>query len=237
MILVLAGTTEARALCRRIADLEVTASLAGVTEAPKTLGVPTRIGGFVGGDGFLEFCKNNGVEAVVDATHPFAAPITERTYRLCTQARIPYLRLERPAWTVKPSWHRVRDAASAAATIPNGARVFLATGRQTLQEFEALGKAEVFVRVVEDTGAEFPFERGRFVFGLPSKSVEEEKALLSMLGVDYLVTKNSGGSDAKLRAAEELGLSIIVIERPEMAARPLVATVEEAEAWVRARCR
>lgn len=237
MILVLAGTIEARALCRRIADLEVTASLAGVTEAPKTLGVPTRIGGFGGGDGFLEFCKNNGIEAVVDATHPFAVRITERTYRLCTQARIPYLRLERAAWTVKPTWHRVRDAASAAAAIPYGAQVFLATGRQTLQEFEALGKAKVFVRVVEDTGAEFPFERGRFVFGLPSKSVEEEKALLSMLGVDYLVTKDSGGSDAKLRAAEELGLSIIVIERPEMAARPLVATVEEAEAWVRARCR
>lgn len=236
MILILAGTREARELCALVSDMDVTASLAGVTEAPFKLGVPSRVGGFGGGEQFLEYCKNNMVEGVVDATHPFAAKITERTHRICTEAGIPYLRLERPAWGLRQGWLLVADAAAAVQVVPKGARVFLATGRQTLGAFAGLDAAEVYVRVVDETGAPFPFPNGRFVFGLPSSSVEEEKALFSMLGIEWLITKNAGGSDAKLSAAEELGIKVVMIERPKLDIGGIVETPAEAAAWVRARC-
>ncbi len=236
MILILAGTYEARKLCEMVSDLDVTASLAGVTAAPVDLGVHTRVGGFGGDAGFLNYCKNNCIRAVVDTSHPYAAKITERTFRLCAKMNVPYLRLERSAWPIRKNWTAAPDVEAAIRAIPNGAHVFLATGRQTLGEFQGLSKAEVYVRVVDETDAAFPFPKGRFIYGLPSKNVEDEKALFSLLGVRWLITKNSGGNDAKLRAADELGISVVMIERPALSAGPIVETPEQAAAWIRAQC-
>lgn len=236
MILILAGTYEARKLCELVSELDVTASLAGATAAPADLKVRTRLGGFGGDFGFLNFCKNNGVKAVVDATHPYAAKITERTFRLCSEISVPYLRLERSAWPIRKNWTAVPDVQAAIRAVPNGERVFLATGRQTLDEFRELSKAEVYVRVVDETESEFPFPKGRFIYGLPSRNVEEEKALFSLLGVRWLITKNSGGNDAKLQAADELGISVVLIERPSLGVGPIVETPAQAAAWIRAQC-
>lgn len=237
MILILAGTSDARRLCGLVSDCPVIASLSGATDRPKSLGVETRIGGFGGAEGFISYINNNGIKAVVDATHPFASLITERSYRLSKELGIDYLRLERPAWPMRHEWHSVANEAEAISLVPAGVRVFLATGRQTLGAFEGLKKAEVFSRVVDKTSDPFPFERGRFIFGKPAGSVEEEIALFQMLGIDWLITKNSGGpSDAKLAAAEALGIEVIMLGRPELHVAPVVSTPEEAAEWVRARC-
>ena len=69
-------------------------------------------------------------------------------------------------------------------------------------------------------------------------SVADELALMREHAVDVVVTKDSGGhlTEAKLTAARELGIPVVLVRRPAAARRgQTVATVEEALAWVRRR--
>ena len=75
-VLILGGTTEARHLAERLAgrtDLAVTVSLAGRTTAPAAQAAPVRIGGFGGVEGLARYLINERVDALIDATHPYAA--------------------------------------------------------------------------------------------------------------------------------------------------------------------
>jgi precorrin-6A/cobalt-precorrin-6A reductase len=234
-VLVLAGTGEARALCARLQGrVEVLASLAGAVRRPLALSVPTRVGGFGGEAGFLEVLAAEGIGAVVDATHPFAVRITARTADLCAREGVPYLRLERPGWREGPGdrWTWVADAGGAVAAVPDGAVVFLATGRQSLPEFAGLTGA-VWCRVIDPPEVAFPLPRGGWVVGRPPFTVESEVALFWQLGVEVLVAKDSGAADAeaKLAAARVLGLPVVMLRRPA-AMGPMVETVDAAVDWV-----
>jgi len=239
MILILAGTAEARALAGALAQrrIPVLASLAGAVRAPGALPVPMRIGGFGGAAGFLDCLAQQRVARVIDATHPFAARITARTAALCADVGMPLLRLERPGWQAGPQdrWTWAAELPGAAALVPPGARVFLATGRQSVAGFARLD-ATVFVRVIDPPEAPFPM-RGDWVQGRPPFALGDEVALLRRLGITHLVAKDSGGTDnrAKLDAARILGLPVIMIRRP---APPqglaIVAAVTQALAWAMA---
>ena len=237
MILVLAGTREARDLCATLAStgLAGMASLAGVTRAPMELALPVRTGGFGGDDGFRAFLRDHRPRAVIDATHPFAVHITPRTARLCAEASVPCLRLERPGWTAGPGdlWTRIADPARASDHIPPGARVFLATGRQSLAAFDLPGRT-LFLRVVDPPGAPFPGQ-GHWVVGRPPFTEAADRQLFTDLRIDWLVAKDSGGAGnrGKLDAARALSLPVLMIDRPP-AVGPTVATVAQAMAWVRA---
>ena len=100
-ILVLGGTAEARALAARLADkgAAVMLSLAGVTRAPRDQGVPTRIGGFGGAEGLGRYLRENGVDLLVDATHPYAATISDNASRAATDVGLPIVALRRPPWS------------------------------------------------------------------------------------------------------------------------------------------
>ncbi len=119
MILVLAGTGEARELAAMMAREEIAAeaSLAGVTGRPEALDLPTRVGGFGGDVGFRAYLAGRHVRAVVDATHPFAAGISQRTARVCHELGIAYCLLRRPAWQAGSGdrWHAVSGAGDVAA--------------------------------------------------------------------------------------------------------------------------
>lgn len=232
-VLVLAGTAEARAFCAR-APCAVLASLAGAVRRPLAQGVPTRVGGFGGEAGFLRVLREEGIGAVVDATHPFAARITARTVDLCAREGVPYLRLERAGWRAGPGdrWTWVDDAAGAVGVIPEGAAVFLATGRQTVGEYAGLS-GPVWARVIDPPEEDFPLARGGWVTGRPPFSLESEVALFRRLGVDWIVAKDSGAVEAegKLAAARALGLPVAMIRRPSPV-EPRVETVEAALDWV-----
>ena len=97
-VLLLAGTGEARQIAWGLADsgIDIVASLAGATRSPMTLPVPTRVGGFGGEDGFRAYLKDARITSVLDATHPFAARITNRTARVCADLGLPHAVLVRP---------------------------------------------------------------------------------------------------------------------------------------------
>ena len=240
-LLLLAGTGEARRIAWALADsgVPVVASLAGATRAPEPLPVPTRVGGFGGAAGFCAYLAEAGITAVIDATHPFASAISQRTARICAELRLPYLYVNRPAWVPGPAdrWTAIAREEDAAKLIPPGATVFLATGRQTLERFAGLEGRRVICRQIDPPTAPFPFEGGEFCIGRPPFSVAREVALFTELGVEWLVVKNSGGSESrsKLDAAAELGLPVLMLKRPvPPEGAPQASTVAAVADWVRA---
>ncbi|KRS17339.1 cobalt-precorrin-6A reductase [Roseovarius indicus] len=237
-LLLLAGTGEAQQVAKALVerDIPAVASLAGATRAPKPTGLPTRIGGFGGEEGFAAFLEAEGITAVLDATHPYAHRISERTARICKEKSVPYCQILRPEWIPGPKdrWTQVQREEDVAALVPEGATVFLATGRQTLDRFANMGHAQLICRQIDPPDRPFPFVNGRFLVGRPPFSVEEERNLFQELGVDWLVVKNAGGAAAmsKLVAARELGLDVAMIVRPPQPDALKVASVAEALDWV-----
>lgn len=239
-LLLLAGTAEARALAARLAGdarVEVIASLAGETRVPAELGVPVRVGGFGGEAGQEKFILDNGIGAVIDATHPFAARISRRTRAICARLGLPCLQVLRPGWLPGPGddWRFVDAEEEVAAVLPERATVFLATGRKTLERFGGLQGHRVFCRRIDPPEGPFPLPGGDFVLGRPPFTVEEEMALFQRLGIGVLVVKDAGGgSDAKLAAARALGMPVVVIRRPQQPPGDKAESVEAALGWLKA---
>lgn len=222
-VLVLGGTTEARRLAAELAaraGVRVTTSLAGRVSRPGALEGDVRVGGFGGAEGLAEWLREHGVDALVDATHPFAAGITANAARAATATGLPLLVLRRPGWQPGPGdrWHFVDSLAEAAELLPRiGRRVFLTTGRLGLAAFAGLADLHFVARSVEPPEPPMPprldvlLARGPF-------TVADESALLREHRVDVVVTKDSGGeaTAAKLTAARHLGLPVVVVRRPPL---------------------
>lgn len=236
-ILLLAGTGEARALAKLLADhgQEVLASLAGVTRAPASYPVPTRIGGFGGKAAQQAFMTKHGFDAVVDATHPFAAQISSRSHEISRILSIPYLRLLRSEWRAESGddWCFIDQPGEASAHIPTGARVFLATGAASVADWAELAEGRtLFCRRVDATDDPFPYDGG-WIVGRPPFSLEEELNTLRSLSITHLVSKNAGGpTSAKLLAARQLGLPVVMLNRPALPDCDCVEIPDEALAWL-----
>jgi precorrin-6A/cobalt-precorrin-6A reductase len=236
MILVLGGTAEARELAAELdgAGIAVTSSLAGRVANPRLPPGQVRVGGFGGPAALAGWLREQGVRAVVDATHPFAERISASAARACPEAGVPVLRLERPGWHERPGdrWHRVPDLAAAAQRIPQlGSRTLLTTGRQGLASF-AETDAWFLVRCVEPPDPPLPV-RHELLLGRGPYTLTGERALIERFEIDVVVTKDSGGrlTEAKLDAARELGLPVIVVDRPPRPSMDAVVTVAEAVSW------
>ncbi|WP_043671250.1 cobalt-precorrin-6A reductase [Streptomyces xylophagus] len=222
-ILVLGGTTEARELAAELAarpGVRVTTSLAGRVSRPGALAGDVRIGGFGGAEGLAAWLREHRVDAVVDATHPFAESITANAARAATATGLPVVVLRRPGWRPGPRdrWHPVDSLAEAADVLPGlGRRVLLTTGRLGLAAFAHLAQLHFVVRSVEPPeppmppDAEVLLARGPF-------TVADEAALLRAHRIDVVVTKDSGGAAtaAKLTAAREAGVPVVVVRRPRL---------------------
>lgn len=237
-ILLLGGTYEGREIARAL-DLRganFISSLSGATRSRAAIAGRLRVGGFGGDDGFRAFLSSEGISAIIDATHPFAARISERTARIARESDIPCLHVVRPEWTAQPgdNWTFVDDEAEVADLVPSGAVVFAATGRQTLARFANLGHAWLIMRQIDPPEAPFPYENGEFLVGRPPFSVADEIALFRQRRVDVLVAKNAGGemSATKLIAARELGLPVILVRRPTPPAGERTGTVQGALDWL-----
>lgn len=237
-VLLLGGTAEARELAAALTrdGVPVISSLAGRVADPRLPEGEVRVGGFGGPDGLARWLLDNRIAAVVDATHPFAERISASAATACGSAGLPLLRLERPGWTAGPGddWRRVGDTASAAALIEDlGDRVFLTTGRQGLAAFAEV-PAWFLVRCIDTPEPPLPV-RHELVLDRGPYTLEGELALMERHRINLLVTKDSGGrlTEAKLAAARDRGVPVIVIQRPARPELPTVHDVEGAVGWLR----
>lgn len=190
-------------------------SLAGVTKYPKLPQGRWRSGGFGGADGLAKFATFEGVGAIVDATHPFAENISINAAKAATKLNLPLIRLCRPPW-VKPQkakWVRAESLTEAVSKIPVGKRVFLTTGRQNLKPLLERRDLSVLVRTVDPVPVP---DHWVAICQRPPFSYAEELAILREHKIDVLVTKNAGGKAvaAKLQAASDLGIVVVMIDRP-----------------------
>nr|WP_033323207.1 cobalt-precorrin-6A reductase [Actinomadura atramentaria] len=236
-VLVLGGTGEARRLAELLADrpgVHAVTSLAGVTEHPVLPAGDVRVGGFGGADGLAAWLAAERIGAVVDATHPFARVMTDAAVVAARSADVPLVVLRRPGWTERPGdrWIRVPSLAAAAANLP-GERVFLTTGRKDLTPFTDDARRWFLIRSVDAPEPPLP-PRHAIVLARGPFTVDEERALFREHRIDAVVTKDSGSpmTEAKLTAARELGLPVVMVDRPPLPDVPRVETVEEALAWL-----
>jgi precorrin-6A/cobalt-precorrin-6A reductase len=238
-VLILGGTGEARELAAALHRdrIAVISSLAGRVARPRLPVGEVRIGGFGGSGKLARWLTEQGIGAVVDATHPFAERISASAARATAEAGVPLLRLERPGWHEREGdrWTRVDDLDEAAALIPQlGMRVLLTTGRQGLPAFAGVQEAFFLVRCVDPPDPPLP-PRHELLLDRGPYTLAGELGLIDAHAIDLVVTKDSGGAltVAKLDAARERGLPVIVVRRPSRLATASVASVADALAWVR----
>jgi precorrin-6A/cobalt-precorrin-6A reductase len=237
-VLILGGTGEARRLAAALVDegADVVSSLAGRVADPLLPRGEVRIGGFGGAAGLAAWLRAHPVQSLVDATHPFAATMTASAAAAASETGTSLLRLQRPGWSAQAGddWRWVDSLAEAAVAVAGFGSVFLTTGRQGLDAFARL-TGRCVVRSVDPPSPPLP-ERTTVLLARGPFTVPDELALMREHGIDVVVTKDSGGSmtAAKLTAARELGLPVVLVRRPAVPPGvPTVATVEQALAWVR----
>ena len=238
-ILILGGTTEAAQLAvAAAADPRycVTTSLAGRTRAPAPL-PGLRIGGFGGVGGLLRFLHESATKCVIDATHPFAAQISAQASKACTAANLPRLVLQRPPWTAVAGdrWASAATIAGAAKLLrPEWRRVFLSTGRKELGPFAGKPNVWFLVRIVDGFVSDLGLANSGVIVGRGPFELAQERTLLSNLRIASLIVKNSGGAGtyAKLTAARELGLPVVMVERPPAVLGERVESTGEALRWL-----
>lgn len=245
-LLILGGTSEAAALARALTaqhpGLTVITSLAGATSKPaQDLRGTVQVGGFGGADGLAAFLKEQAIDAVIDATHPFAAQITQNAVDACTAANVARLRLDRPQWPHPQNTDVVfvPDMTEAAhLLVRTGSQAaFLTVGRKSLGAFQGLDKTHLLVRLIEEPQEPLGLDHYTVVTGRPPFDVAHEEALMRTHHIDTLVSKASGGeaTHAKLIAAENVRARIILIRRPVPPDGARVMSVKDALAWVRDR--
>ncbi len=239
-ILLLGGTTEAREIAEALAprgDIALTVSLAGRTRNPLALPVPVRTGGFGGADGLADHLRAQAIDALLDATHPYAAGIAANAAEAARRTGVPLLALVRPEWTAVPG-DRWRSAASVEAaiaalgTVPR--RVFVALGRNEVRGIEAAPQHDYLIRSVDPVEPPPAVPRLRRIEARGPFRDEDERTLLAGHGAEVVLAKNSGGSAGygKIAAARALGIEVILVARPARPRVPTARSVAEALAWI-----
>ncbi|WP_207458898.1 cobalt-precorrin-6A reductase [Azospirillum sp. SYSU D00513] len=238
--LILGGTTEAMALSRLLAGhaaVAATVSLAGRTKRPVLPPLPTRIGGFGGVEGLKAYLTEEGIRAVVDATHPFADGMSANAATACRALGLPLLVLTRDPWVPGPEdrWIGVPDMEAAAEAVrPLGPSIFLTVGRQELEPFEAVPEKNYLIRAVDPPDPMPALPNHRLLLDRGPFTLEGELALLDGHRIGALVSKNSGGraTEAKLAAARARGIPVVMVERPRGNGVPETHDPAEALRWL-----
>lgn len=226
-------------MARRLAaaGMDAVFSYAGRTEAPVPQPLPTRIGGFGGVPGLVGHLTSEGFTHIIDATHPFAAQMSRNAQEASRLTGIPLITLQRPDWVAGAGdvWQHVADIPAAVSALPETpARVFLAIGKQNLSAFSAKPQHHYLLRLVDPPDADLPLPKTSVVIAKGPFDVMGDTALLQSHGITHIVAKNAGGSgaEAKLIAARNLGLPVILINRPNLGETKVVDSVDKVMDWL-----
>ncbi len=205
-------------------------SLVGATRNPLTQA--HRTGGFGGVAGLIAYLQENAFQGIVDATHPFAAQMSQNAFDASKALGLPLLRLERPPWPNAQGWLVAKDLTQAAEALPAGARAFLSVGRQSLSPFLTRKDVWFLTRSIEPAPQLPP--HGITILQRPPFTLAGEIDLMKIHSITHLVSKNAGGAAtrAKLEAAATLGIKVTMVNRPRLPNALTVETAAQAVKWV-----
>jgi precorrin-6A/cobalt-precorrin-6A reductase len=238
-LLILGGTGDAQQLAaatQHISELTVISSLAGRTQQPALPHGQVRTGGFGGEQGLIDYLRDHQIDLVIDATHPFARQISENAAAAVGFLGLPFLIFERSAWQSTPAdrWLEVPDHITAAELLPNLAqRIFLTIGRQEVSKYAHLTDLWFLMRSI-DPPDPTTMPPGELLLAKGPFQIAAEQELLMKYHIRAIVSKNSGGSAtyAKIVAAQELGLPVIMIQRPPAPQGDRATSLEQAIEWL-----
>jgi precorrin-6A/cobalt-precorrin-6A reductase len=238
-VLLLGGTSEASALARLFAaqGIAATLSYAGRTDTPLAQPVPVRIGGFGGVAGLVNYLHDHRVTHLVDATHPFAATMSRHAVEAARLAGVDHIALTRRAWEPVSGdrWTRVADIDGAVAALAGQPRrVMLALGRMHVEAFAAQPQHHYLLRFVDPPEQPPILPRHSLIVDRGPFTAARDSALMQAHAIDMVVCKNAGGSgaEAKLIAARELGLPVLMIDRPAVPGRLQNYRPEDVLMWL-----
>ena len=164
-------------------------------------------------------------EMVLDATHPYAAEVTENIRTACQNTGLEYRRVLREAGAYQDQAVYVPDTQAAIEFLEGTeGNILLTTGSKELGKYTALSDAgeRIYARVlslpsVMETCKGYGFE-GKHLIGMQGPfSMELNAAMLRQFDCKYLVTKDTGkagGFQEKIDAALSCGTVPVIIGRP-----------------------
>ncbi len=231
MILLLGGTIDARNIAKKLSSNKIPFISTAVSEYGKSLALEVsenveKI--MLEKEMFASFLKDKSIDAIIDATHPFAKLISENAIIASDQANVPYFRYERPFGKEEVSEKilYVNDLDSAQrAALEKGDHILLTTGSRGIQNFsELIAKKKVFARVLPDIDSidaciKAGLSIGQIIAMQGPFSYEHNALIIKEKAIDLLITKDSGlsgGTDKKIAAAIDAAIQIIIIKRPEI---------------------
>ena len=199
--------------------------------------ISVRVQGFTAAS-LTQFLVQHRIGVVLDATHPFAVRITRMAAAVCHELGTPYVRYERPDWEPPAGAVYVDSYTEAARTLPSlGSRIMLTIGAKQLKHFASLHEQlTLFARILPSPvsvqqALDAGFTQAHILALRPPFSKAFNRSLLEEYRADVLVTKASGadgGVVEKVMAARELGLTTLIIRRPELHGYPSVSTIPAA---------
>ena len=216
-ILLLGGVTEALAMARRLGPQHIY-SLAGVGRVPADLPCEVRVGGYGGAEGLAQYIRQQRIDLLLDATHPYAAQISHNAVSAAALAGIPCWALRRPAWQPQAgdNWREVADWAELVEALKPFQRPLFTLGREPLEHLHEIPEGQFWTLRALDTypgnaRCEVIGARGPFV-------IDDERALFAQRRIDVLISKNSGSSatEPKLEVARERGTPVLILKRPKL---------------------
>jgi precorrin-6A/cobalt-precorrin-6A reductase len=239
-VLILGGTTEARQMAGRLAGragLDVIVSLAGRTASPAAQPVPVRVGGFGGAAGLADYLIRERIDALIDATHPYAAVISVNAVEAASKSRVPLIALRRPPWIAVAGdrWTEVADVGAAVRALgQTPRRVFVTLGRNDLAAIGRAPQHYYLIRSVDPVDPPLPLPQVSYITGRGPFNEADDHALMNEHRIDVVIAKNSGGAATygKIAAARALGVDVIMVRRPPAPDSRAVATVDDAVAWL-----
>jgi precorrin-6A/cobalt-precorrin-6A reductase len=239
-VLILGGTADANRLVAAVVKhpgIDAVLSYAGRTDNPTKPPIAWRVGGFGGVDGLVNYLRSEKIAHVVDATHPFAAQISAHAVTACAIANVPLLALQRPPWPRRPGddWIEVDDLGAAAEALGSAPRrVFLGIGRQHLERFAAYPQHVYLLRVVDPPRVTRPLQGAEVIVARGPFDFASDRAMLVKHRIEIVVARNAGGdsASAKIEAARDLRLPVVMVRRPFIPAREKVETTAEVLRWL-----
>jgi precorrin-6A/cobalt-precorrin-6A reductase len=238
-VLILGGTGDANRLAAEVAaaGLDAIYSYAGRTQVPANQPLPMRVGGFGGADGLAYVIRQEQFTHVVDATHPFATEISRNALAACAATATPLVALERKPWekTSGDNWIEVADMAAAVAALPQArSNIFLAIGRQHIAPFATRPQHAYTLRFIDAAGGPLPLPDTDLIVSRGPFTLAGELEMMRSRRIAWIVSRNSGGEGAraKIDAARELCLPVIMIRRPQLPERLRVESVADVMQWL-----
>ena len=229
-ILVFGGTSEGRRLAERLEACRVPALVCVATEYGETLLPSGRFveaaAGRLDEPAMEELLGRETFRAAVDATHPYAAAVSQNLKAACAARGVPYLRLLRQESPAGEDCVTV-DSVEAAAAFLAGTTgtALITTGSKELAKYRTVPdwRQRLVARVLStaesvDYCRSLGFEGKNLIAMQGPFSEELNLALLRQTGARYLVTKESGpagGFPEKLRAARRAGVTVVLVRRPK----------------------